>query len=89
MIAKPGIDDDAGWCRFCFGNKLRKKLATNDKTVDAIGLVAEESESFGSPPLLSIVTAMSQPLIERVLDYHISWFEATGFTPKQVNCYCF
>lgn len=79
----PDSDDDAEWCRFCFGDKFQKNVAVNAKFCKAGQCLRDTTNSTGMPPLLSIVTAMSQPLIERVMEYHISWFEATGFTPEQ------
>lgn len=37
----------------------------------------------GVLPLLSIIAALDQPSVIRVLEYHINWFEATGFSDKQ------
>ena len=28
---------------------------------------------------------LTQPTVMNVLEYHLNWFEATGFTPEQVN----
>lgn len=41
------------------------------------------TELTGTPPLLSIIANMDQPTVIRVLEYHINWFEATGFTMEQ------
>lgn len=60
-VKLPKIDDDAGWCKFCFGGNGVE----------------------GSTPLLSLVCSMSQPILEQVLGYHVSWMEVTGFTSQQ------
>ena len=30
------------------------------------------------------MVAMDQPTVLKVLEYHLNWFEATGFTERQV-----
>uniref|UniRef100_T1IKF6 Gem-associated protein 2 n=1 Tax=Strigamia maritima TaxID=126957 RepID=T1IKF6_STRMM len=69
-IDLPNMDDDVGWCRLCFGNVT---TTAEKETINEDGLL----------PLVSIVCHMSQPLIEQVLDYHLAWFETTGFTEAQ------
>jgi len=34
---------------------------------------------------VSIVIAMDHPTVIKVLEYHLNWFEVTGFTEKQVS----
>lgn len=34
---------------------------------------------------VSLMVAMDQPTVIKVLEYHINWFEVTGFTQRQVN----
>ena len=34
---------------------------------------------------VSVMVAMDQSTVIKVLEYHLNWFEATGFTEKQVS----
>ncbi|XP_074645173.1 gem-associated protein 2-like [Tubulanus polymorphus] len=75
----PHKENAEEWCRLCFG-RLIVKNGTN--------LVNESPQSSaqladGTPPLMSIVAAMNQPTVLRVLEYHLKWLEATGFTEQQ------
>lgn len=33
---------------------------------------------------VSVMVAMDQNTVIKVLEYHLNWFEATGFTERQV-----
>ncbi|XP_045169672.2 gem-associated protein 2-like [Mercenaria mercenaria] len=37
----------------------------------------------GILPLVSVMVAMDQTTVIKVLEYHLNWFEATGFTERQ------
>lgn len=76
----PLANDIEGWCRLCFGR------------LDPPGSVPHEvietetdngSDQQGTLPLLGIMMAMDQSAVIKVLEYHINWFEATGFSDKQ------
>ncbi|XP_067135380.1 gem-associated protein 2-like [Centruroides vittatus] len=87
----PKIDDDIGWCQLCFGghasNVQPGNIIDDDDNTSISGIDNKLSEKnlkeTGVLPSLSIVCAMSQLLIEQVLNYHISWLEVTGFTPHR------
>ncbi|CAG5122109.1 unnamed protein product [Candidula unifasciata] len=73
-----------GWCKLCFG-RLKPKSELLNTSSEAAGErpLLESSESEGTPPLLHIVAHMDQQLVTCVLEYHINWLEATGFTSRQ------
>jgi len=80
----PDENNDAAWCMFCFGteffNELSKRFAffsTNNKRFLA------ENKKMSVPPNLSVMSTMSQPLITKLLEYHIDWFEVTGYSVQQ------
>lgn len=86
--ALPKLDDDIGWCQLCFGGQASNVQQVDDDSANISNLDDDKSPATfpkenGVPPSLSIVCAMSQLLIEQVLNYHISWLEVTGFTPQQ------
>ncbi|CAH1783791.1 unnamed protein product [Owenia fusiformis] len=71
----PADDDVEGWCKLCFG---RLKPPSMCETRN------QEDETWErTAPLLSIMCAMNQTTVLDVLEYHVNWFEATGFTPEQ------
>jgi len=70
----PDANDADTWCRLCFGRlKLKTDVATGEN--------GEGDE--GTPPLLHIVGHMSQHQVASVIEYHVNWLEATGFTSQQ------
>lgn len=80
----PRWEDDVGWCKLCFGTKFQNKLAKTGPTEgDDTNMNVDEEGSDGMPPLVSFVASLSQPQVEQVLDYHICWFETTGFSREQ------
>ncbi|CAM1327201.1 GEMIN2 (predicted) [Pycnogonum litorale] len=75
-VKLPQIDDQVGWCKLCFGHNSKHDSSTSDQIADLM------------QPLLSIVTNMSQALIEAILQYHIVWMESHGFSSNQ-GCWFF
>ncbi len=57
-----------------------REHCSNSKHID---LGVGDPSSNGIPPLLSIVAHMDQSTLTTVLEYHLHWFQATGFTPRQ------
>ncbi|KAK3109116.1 hypothetical protein FSP39_023393 [Pinctada imbricata] len=81
----PQCNDVEGWCRLCFG-RLQPPGVTAEEVRSEVTMEGQDinrTTHEGVLPLLSIVAALDQPTIERLLEYHINWFEATGFTEKQ------
>ncbi|XP_064606926.1 gem-associated protein 2-like isoform X2 [Liolophura sinensis] len=77
----PHAEDYEAWCRLCFGRLLTKM---SQQAVEAVQEGEDNQPKFtGTPPLLSIIVGMDQTSVIRVLEYHINWFEATGFTTEQ------
>ncbi|XP_052091948.1 gem-associated protein 2-like [Mytilus californianus] len=76
----PLANDVEGWCRLCFGRLQPPGSVPHE-------IKENESDNCtdrqGTLPLLSIMMAMDQPAVIKVLEYHINWFEATGFSDKQ------
>jgi len=69
------------WCKFCFGtsfyNEYKKKTGNPVTEEDML------DTTEGNPPLLSIISAISQPLAVDLLEHHIEWFEKIGLSPEQ------
>lgn len=63
------IDIDI-WCKFCFGCNFLKADMNNDT-------------DSGIPPLLGVLSQISQPLAIQLLDYHLLWFNRKGFCMNQ------
>ncbi|KAK3591959.1 hypothetical protein CHS0354_031466 [Potamilus streckersoni] len=76
----PQMNDIEGWCRLCFGRLQPPSHSEREKDVNCTD---NQNKHEGVLPLLSILTAMDQPTVIKVLEYHLNWFEATGFTQKQ------
>lgn len=72
----PNKEDVQKWCSLCFG-EMQVSASSREQRVPSL------QSTGGSPPLLSIITQMNQPTIAKVLEYHINWFEATGFSHEQ------
>ncbi|PVD24482.1 hypothetical protein C0Q70_14965 [Pomacea canaliculata] len=85
-VCLPLANDAESWCRLSFG-RLQLKTSARQEESDATGGIHGETQlqndGTGTPPLLSIIARMDQQQIERVLEYHTNWLEATGFTRKQ------
>ncbi|XP_060561601.1 gem-associated protein 2-like [Ruditapes philippinarum] len=66
-------------------NETDIKMDSDRETTDADR--PESSTTFpsheGILPLVSVMVAMDQPTVLKVLEYHLNWFEATGFTERQ------
>ncbi|KAL5006939.1 hypothetical protein ScPMuIL_015745 [Solemya velum] len=91
----PACTDVDAWCQLCFG-RLKPPFppkpssappTTADEPIE-VDTVLEESPAKpvlqqGIGPLLSVVTAMDQYTVFKVLKYHLNWFEATGFSEHQ------
>ncbi|XP_060086185.1 gem-associated protein 2-like [Ylistrum balloti] len=75
----PAGNDVEGWCRLCFG-RLQPPGSRPQEVVLEEG---EDQTETGTLPFLSIVMAMDQSVLVKVLEYHVNWFEATGFTERQ------
>jgi survival of motor neuron protein-interacting protein 1 len=68
----PSQDDVEGWCRLCFGRLQPHRQ-------DSVG-----GESVGGmQPVLGTLVQMDQPTVLAVLEYHINWLQATGFSQHQ------
>jgi len=76
----PSANDADSWCRLCFG-RLKLKSSSGAQKEASQGDTDRTEE--GTPPLLHIIANMNQHQICSVLEYHINWLEATGFTSAQ------
>ncbi|KAK6175338.1 hypothetical protein SNE40_013825 [Patella caerulea] len=82
----PNSNDAESWCRLCFGRltvKPRQEAEPMIQNGDVQPKPSPPLQLNGSPPLVSIISAMAQPAIVKVLQYHVNWLEATGFTSHQ------
>ena len=77
--------DVNAWCRLCFG-RIKPPPRKGDP-VETEGITGDDGtvRHEGILPLVSTVIAMDQPTVIKVLEYHLNWFEATGFSDKQVR----
>ncbi|XP_063803574.1 gem-associated protein 2 [Pseudophryne corroboree] len=79
-VTMPSTEDEESWKKFCLGERLYSDLAA--------ALNAENQNpgidyiKVGFPPLLSIVSRMSQATVTSVLEYLVNWFEERDFTPE-------
>ncbi|XP_078515890.1 gem-associated protein 2 [Lissotriton helveticus] len=80
-VAMPQPYDEERWKTFCLGEKINSDLASS--------LLNTENENpgidyikVGFPPLLSIVSRMSQATVTSVLEYLMTWFGESNFTPE-------
>ncbi|XP_076468668.1 gem-associated protein 2-like [Babylonia areolata] len=81
-VTLPQPTDAESWCRLCFG-RLQLKTKTEGGADGSAETSRLQNDGNGTPPLLSIVARMDQPTVIKVLEYHVNWLEATGFTHKQ------
>ncbi|XP_041346949.1 gem-associated protein 2-like [Gigantopelta aegis] len=88
----PGPNDVNAWCRLCFGPIRVQPFGQPVAATNFVEPMVEGSNGSdspaqpaftGTPPLLSIVVSMDQHTVVRVLEYHVNWLEATGFTTEQ------
>ncbi|XP_069110835.1 gem-associated protein 2-like [Argopecten irradians] len=75
----PAGNDVEGWCRLCFG----RLHPPGSRPQEVVPEEAEDQIERGTLPYLSIVMGMDQAVLVKVLEYHVNWFEATGFTERQ------
>ena len=70
----------------CFG-RIKPPPRKGEPVEDPDGITGDDGtvRQDGILPLVSTVIAMDQPTVIKVLEYHLNWFEATGFTDKQVK----
>ena len=85
FFKQPPANDVNSWCQLCFGRikppPRKGEPVESDGITDEAGAVRHD----GILPLVSTVIAMDQPTVIKVLEYHLNWFEATGFSDKQVR----
>ncbi|XP_046583958.1 gem-associated protein 2-like [Haliotis rubra] len=94
----PSSNDAESWCRLCFDRlKIRSVLSSSqEEGMEAMvegempaGVYKDQpaapsqTSMQGTPPLLSIVLYMDQTTVIKVLEFHVNWLEATGFTTHQ------
>ncbi|KAK3918755.1 Gem-associated protein 2 [Frankliniella fusca] len=60
-IELPSISDKKGWRQLCFGAQCDKETS--------------DDNSCGSPPLLSILVNIGQPMVDTLLNWHSQWLE--------------
>nr|XP_061798858.1 gem-associated protein 2-like [Nerophis lumbriciformis] len=77
-VLMPTQADEEGWKRFCLGEQAFQGLSSCHTVAEA-GL---DYSKVGFPPLLTIVSRLSQSTVLTVLDILISWFEEVGFIPQ-------
>ena len=75
----PSTNDIDSWCEFCFGNNFLD--SSNDTNIEKEDM--NSSFECGNPPLLGLLSQISQPLAIRLLEYHLKWFNKKGFTMQQ------
>ncbi|XP_065491267.1 gem-associated protein 2 isoform X4 [Caloenas nicobarica] len=74
----PKSEDEEGWKKFCLGERAYSEIdALSDN--ENLGI---DYLKVGFPPLLSIVSRMSQATVTSVLEYLTSWFGEKKFTPE-------
>lgn len=80
-VMMPQVEDEEGWKKFCLGEKLysNTSLLLSDEERENPGI---DYIKVGFPPLLSIVSRMSQATVTSVLEYLISWLETKDFSPE-------
>ncbi|KAE8750895.1 hypothetical protein FOCC_FOCC002323 [Frankliniella occidentalis] len=59
QITLPSISDKKGWKQLCFGIQCDEEC----------------ENSSGSPPLLSILVNIGQPMVDTLLNWHSQWLE--------------
>ncbi|KAL4222314.1 gem (nuclear organelle) associated protein 2 [Mactra antiquata] len=95
----PHANDIEGWCKLCFGRLKPparqgapiedQAFTIKDNNADGHETILEKLNDFstfpveGILPLVSVMVAMDQKTVIKVLEYHLNWFEATGFTERQ------
>ncbi|XP_046336032.1 gem-associated protein 2-like [Haliotis rufescens] len=71
----------------CFEESVEPMVEGGAMPLGAYNITDQPSTSQasmqGTPPLLSIVLFMDQTMVIKVLEYHVNWLEATGFTSHQ------
>eukprot|EP00062_Callorhinchus_milii_P008782 gi/632951838/ref/XP_007891519.1/ PREDICTED: gem-associated protein 2 isoform X2 [Callorhinchus milii] len=80
-VLLPRPEDEEGWKKFCLGEKLYccSSLSQIINKTDCPGI---DYVQMGFPPLLSIVSRMSQSTILVVLEYLVNWFGDKEFHPE-------
>ncbi|KAH9508088.1 gem (nuclear organelle) associated protein 2 [Bulinus truncatus] len=80
----PHANNAESWCKFCFGRMNVKSSKTpSSPKIENSSVEPSETLDDGTPPLLRVVAFMSQVQVTNVLEYHVNWMEATGFTSQQ------
>ncbi|XP_040266892.1 gem-associated protein 2 isoform X4 [Bufo bufo] len=79
-VRQPSTEDEESWKKFCLGERLYSDLAAALNTENLNTGI--DYIKVGFPPLLSIVSRMSQATVTSVLEYLVNWFEETDFTPE-------
>ncbi|XP_072896059.1 gem-associated protein 2 isoform X2 [Hemitrygon akajei] len=78
-VLLPSPEDEEGWKKFCLGEKLYLNSSSITEEIDNPGI---DYVQVGFPPLLSIVSRMSQPTVFNILEYLISWFGDKKLYPE-------
>ncbi|XP_053553888.1 gem-associated protein 2 isoform X1 [Bombina bombina] len=81
-VTMPSTEDEESWKKFCLGERLYSDLAAALSSNDNQNPGIDYIKQVGFPPLLSIVSRMSQATVTSVLEYLVNWFEERDFTPE-------
>ncbi|KAK6481336.1 gem-associated protein 2 [Huso huso] len=80
-VVMPNPEDEEGWLKFCLGEKVyfERLLSQDDNDNDNPGI---DYVKMGFPPLLSIVSRLSQASVTIVLEYLMNWLGEKAFTSE-------
>jgi len=83
----PDKENEMLWCLFCYGKSVwnlisesKASRSSNEDPEEAkiLKSVVDSSET-GNPPSLRVIMSMPVHVVERVLEYQISWLSVTGW----------
>lgn len=99
QVCFPDISDRLGWCEYCLGTEVKKKvqeLMFKKKGADSSVLSSSDAGASGNTtpksakddvhghdPLLSVMLHLPHYTIEKLLAYQVSWLQLIGFSEKQ------
>ncbi|KAK6479052.1 gem-associated protein 2 [Huso huso] len=80
-VVMPNPEDEEGWLKFCLGEKVyfKRLLSQDDNDNENPGI---DYVKMGFPPLLSIVSRLSQASVTIVLEYLMNWLGEKAFTSE-------
>jgi len=81
-VKTPDKKKEGEWCRFCLGSKIWEKVkeTREESSETEEDSCKSEERTEGHDPLVDVIATLPYHVVETVLEYHVTWLRAVGWT---------